>query len=852
MASWRYPMRKRLAASLAVLALLALLVWVLRGRGSGGDEVATVRGSDDAIGAFAGNLHIETASLRLQAAVIAGRVAVEAGALPPAQVCVQPAELAQDRGGWGRLSPLGLLERCVAAAEDGSYRLDGLLPGRYVVSAGAEGYLVVQHRETPTEPWIALQLGQVREKLDFMLRLRGVPVRGVVRDVAGGTISGAVVFDDMGGRVLTDEDGNFTLWARPQSLVGVGAFASGYTPDVMVARPPQTAITFWLSPESVLRGRVVRSDTGEPLSGLAVHLRNEVLADAETGSDGSFELRGLEPGRYRPYVRSDGWCGGAEPIVALGLGETSDPIVITARPCRTVAARVVVRPSGASCGSAQIELLDTAGDVVRRALADPTGAASLSGVEPGAYSVRIRCPGHIQRAPEPWVLGEAMRAEATWAVEVGRTVRGVVRDHRGAGVPRAHVEFTGAWGYVGADADDRGEFVAIVQPGASALTPYHPQHASGNKLELEVPEGRDPPPVVLEFPASGEGVVRGRVQARGGRLPPGFTVVARAIGNFGASSVRVDEEGRYTIAGLQRRPHEIVVQRAGGIRGRGDSGEVAEAVVVDLSERDTAEADFVVEVAGMVSLSGRVEHADGSAEPDALVTVTNSMARAERQRTLTDEHGRFSVEVPGGTTYSVDVVARDGASLKQKDVKPGEPLTLRFAATRQVCGVVKADVPVTGDFTIDTDVGGGETFSGGTERWCLSRVPVGARTISARSQSFGTARSKVRVPAAGEVPDVTLTFAGRTSVRGRVLDGTGQPRPGFKVWILDAAGRLVGGNLYTDAAGDFALDGVPAGELTVIPIASGPFPGRDELLAGGTKVEVSAERPSEAVVLTVP
>jgi protocatechuate 3,4-dioxygenase beta subunit len=97
-----------------------------------------------------------------------------------------------------------------------------------------------------------------------------------------------------------------------------------------------------------------------------------------------------------------------------------------------------------------------------------------------------------------------------------------------------------------------------------------------------------------------------------------------------------------------------------------------------------------------------------------------------------------------------------------------------------------------------------------------------------------------------------LRFAGRTSLRGKVLDGAGQPRPRFKVWVLDATGRLVGGNLYTDDNGEFGLAGVPAGELTVIPIAPGPFPGRDALLDRGTKIEVSAERVSEPLVLVVP
>jgi len=173
-------------------------------------------------------------------------------------------------------------------------------------------------------------------------------------------------------------------------------------------------------------------------------------------------------------------------------------------------------------------------------------------------------------------------------------------------------------------------------------------------------------------------------------------------------------------------------------------------------------------------------------------------------------------------------------------------------ATREVCGEVEADAPVTESFTIGVEGGVSERFAAGTQRWCLDRVPVGARGFTARSPSFGAARVNVEVPARGAVPEVVLRFAGRTALRGRVLDGAGQPRAALKVWVLDATGRLVGGNLYTDDNGEFTLAGAPAGELTVIPIEAGPFPGREKLLALGTKVQISAERPSEPVVLIVP
>ncbi len=786
--------------------------------------------------------------IALLSAVIAGRVAVESGVLPPASVCVVSAAMRGMRGlTW--LAKVGLTGRCESTAEDGTYRIEGLLPGSYVVSAGAEGYLVVQHQESEIQPWVRLEAGQVREGLTILLRVRGVPIRGVVRDVSGGVIAGALVIDDKGARAMTTDDGGFTLWAMSGRTVVLSASANGYTTVGRGARPPQGPVTFWLTPESVLRGQVVQGNSGAPIEGAAVHLHEDDVVDAETASDGSFEVRGLEPGNYQAFVRSRGVCGVAEPV-ALGLGETSDPVTINVRPCRTVTGRVVERPSGKPCAAAEIEVLDATEDVFRRALTDSAGAVTLSGVEPGAYQVRIGCPGHIQRAPEPWTVDESMQSDVVWSVETGRVVRGVVLDPHGSGAARAHVSIVGEWGHVAADADDSGQFTAVVQPGSATITPYHPRWKSDEPLAIDVAERQDPPKVVVKFSASHAGEVHGRVRPRSGVLPEGgVTVVARAIGNLAVSSARTDEEGRYSIAGLERIQHEIIAQQSSGVGPREDSGQFGDGVIADLNQHDSIEVNLAIELPDLARLAGRVEDDEGHAEIDALVTVRGKYTGY--WRTVTDEQGRFEVQVPDQAGYSIDVTARSGATVKGDGAKPGDPVTLRLVASRQVCGVVGGGPGSSESIKVTTDRGGEQAFQAGSERWCLAHVPVGKRTITARSLRFGTVVAHVVVPPLGEVPEVILTFSGRGSLRGRVLDGAGHPRYKFKVWVFDNTGRLVGGNRFTDEDGNFTLDGVPNGEVSVVPMPPGPMPRSEQLVSLGTKVSVQQGQTVE-VVLTVP
>ncbi len=390
--------------------------------------------------------------------------------------------------------------------------------------------------------------------------------------------------------------------------------------------------------------------------------------------DGSFEVRGLAAGSWRPFVRDEGWCGEVATSVVLGPGETSERVTIAARRCPVVQGEVVVMGSGAGCGAAQVELLDAVGDVTRRVLADAGGQVALSGVEPGAYAVRVRCPGHLQRAPAPlWVGDTGVRAR--WEVEAGRTVRGRVVDANGVVVPRARVEVVGPLGVVVAEADDAGNFVVKgVSPGASRVRPYHPQQGEGEALEQEIAEELDPPPMQLKFAASA--TIRGQVRALGGPLPANLTVVARALTGRGGKAVRVGEDGRYAVSGVTRGPHRVVVQRAPELVAAKVAGELVAAVEVDLRAGDVGAVDFEVVAARLVALTGRVEDENGGGEAGAVVTVSDTRIR---ERAQTDESGRFAVLVEEGATYTVTAMNRAGAELVAVDVAPGAELVLKAA-----------------------------------------------------------------------------------------------------------------------------------------------------------------------------
>lgn len=286
----------------------------------------------------------------------AGRVTVASGEAVVegvAEVCALAA--AAVRGVGRAVDPVGGI-RCVEVAEDGTYRLVGLAAGGYYVSASAPGFLPLRLLALPSARAFMLQPGELREGTDFTLGLRGEAVHGVVRDVVGGTIAGAVVTNDIGGHARSDDEGKFTMWVPAEALTIVGVSATGYTAETAIARAPESVLRFTLMPESVLRGVVVRTAGGGPLVGLNVQVEADAVAGV-SGEDGSFEIHGLEAGGRRPFVRDEGWCGEAEVVTALGPGETSEPVTIAARRCSLV--RRCARGGGAAgecrgCGAVRI------------------------------------------------------------------------------------------------------------------------------------------------------------------------------------------------------------------------------------------------------------------------------------------------------------------------------------------------------------------------------------------------------------------------------------------------------------------------------------------------------------------
>jgi len=193
---------------------------------------------------------------------------------------------------------------------EGEYLIEGLEPGRYQVTARAQGY-IPGHYPAP----VVVEAGKITRGINFRLRQiqpRTGAISGRVVDrITNEPIKNAVVFVHNGNsrrRTRTDREGFYIIRGLQPGRYRVSAkarryFAEAYPEPVEVRANEVTEdINFALVPKPKkggILGQVVNAQTGQPIAGALVIARGE-RSEGHTRTDGRgfYRIGGLNPGLY--------------------------------------------------------------------------------------------------------------------------------------------------------------------------------------------------------------------------------------------------------------------------------------------------------------------------------------------------------------------------------------------------------------------------------------------------------------------------------------------------------------------------------------------------------------------------
>ncbi|XXF77422.1 carboxypeptidase regulatory-like domain-containing protein [Myxococcaceae bacterium GXIMD 01537] len=552
-----------------------------------------------------------------------------------------------------------------STGEGGGFSLE-VPGGTYALTAhhaGARGRVPGLLVAAPGETLrgLKVRLGPAGGFEGTVLAADGRPVRGaqLVASPAGAA--------GVAGEARTAEDGRYTL-DLPPGEYDVVALAEGHTATgrrgLAVNAGARAPLDFRLEGAARVEGTVT-DEGGRPLAG--VHVRaglaqgvTEREAYTLTDAAGAYRLEGLEVGMTRVSARRDTsavWLTrtaelttGASARVDFALGDTG---IVQGR-VRQASGERLMEPAlvraharGGQGGAAEWAFIETNAEGDYQ-LELPGGVYQLTAVRPGTRYVYF----HEDDLSVTVAAGSASVVDLMLTEDEG--LRGVVLEPSGAPSPGATVAALQGGDFpmtVTVRTDEDGRF-GLPPRGASAppldLRAYNAGRLGEADGAREGGEG-----AVIRLRAAAQ--VRGRVVARSGAAPEGFTLrVLEADGSVPAWASPGTAERTFT-------GHTFVLYDAPAqalkLAVRTSDGRVGEAAVT-LSPGEVTEVEVLL-TGGAASISGRaVWNASGSpAEGVALFLDRQAGTGAD---TRTGKDGRFRLGDVRPGVHTVRLLAPDG------------------------------------------------------------------------------------------------------------------------------------------------------------------------------------------------
>ncbi len=707
------------------------------------------------------------------------------------------------RGQEAGLEPAGAVVG--VSGEDGGFSLRGLDAGRYRLRIEGEGIVTAEVRfvEVPSSEMRLVVAREVSVR-GRVTAANGQGVGGVRVELAGDAGQPPVVAE-------TEADGAFAIDGLSEGVFRVWAVhdtdaAAAQTVQRFGAGPFEP-VTLVLLPAAIITGRTLDAATGRGIAAMVTLVPDEESSEparrGQSGVDGLFRIAGVPFGRWTAQAHAPGFIP-AE-AVTFQAGETSPELTLTRG---AVAAGIVVDSDGSPIAGATVSARGKEADGSSREYSQLTVAADAQAFAPGTSAPVARGTQFIPRGELGVVVGpipfppRAGAASVRVALPVERPVAIAPGD-----VPQIPIHPSLASVFV---TDSSGRFrMTGLDPGTYRAFAAHPDHADGASEPFTVVLGQEVRD--LRIVMSRGTIVFGRITDEAGGHVAGATITASGGGgSLAAVHAVTGLDGNYSMGPFGG----DVMLRVSAV----GFGPAQRAVHVDARARSRVEREenFSL-VRADARLEGRVRDRSGFPLRGATVVVDSAGSGLPARIAVTDEAGRFTVELLPEGEYGVSIDHPDypRAEARARTGAPAEitlapgggiALTVRDASSR--APIAGARVSARGSVTQRAETE--STRSGEAE---LVRLAAGQWTLEVAADGYVTAEKVVAVPAgdrprAVTVRDVVIELERGATLAGTVRDGNGQRVSGA---IVTAGGQTA----RTDAEGRFRLVDVRVGDVVL-------------------------------------
>ena len=682
---------------------------------------------------------------------------------------------------------------------------------------------------------------------------------------------------------VTDAQGAFAFESVPAKEVFVAVKAEGYAPHISeLIKLPVTGAVITLAAGGSVAGRVLQTDTGEPLSGFALRVSGPTSLDKHettTNESGEFVCASLRPGEYALMPADDTWANAeSAPRIKLASGEARQGIDLRVAQSGTIRGRVYNEQTGNGIPGAAVILRKNLMGYGNSVSTDNNGAYEMRGVPPGEHALAVQMNDRLasnpygdQEAAVLSVKAGAVLEGVDLAVYMGTTVSGRVEyaDGSPGGSATVFVIPVAGYGRARVMADTNGSFV-FSGP------------ANGEQLRLQAFKGTQAsaPTEALQVPATGTledivltlqegGVIAGVVTNRSGAPLPAMNVLVGGTANqLQPNFASADDTGSFLVAGLPPGTYTVTAMTQGE-QGSGDA-----TTTIDLAAGQRV-SDVVliwekeapaVGPKGNLTISGRVLDSAGKPLSDAIVYGTlNERNMPYTSKSLVD--GSFTLSGLAAGAYKLSAIAGGNRTTEPVDAQAGASgIRLTVATQGKVSGRVldaATGKPVTRFGVAFVTPGYLEKPSAQYVYWQRYTSPEGefsAAIREQRHQQSGNLALAVRADGYSPVEQVLGALSQGQNVEGLLI----RMKPGARVEgvVQTSSGQTVAGaSIYlerydpyrspetrTNSEGQFVLTNLPLsaiklvaghpaysnGEVSVTPRAGTTSHVTIELPAGGS------------------
>lgn len=498
-----------------------------------GDKRATARGAQSAepqgsaaSGASAqGVTPLVDEPMRMEEGSLRVEAVTSAGPRPGAQVSLYlrgPYEPATGQHTW-RLAGKG-------RTDDQGVVVLAARPGRYLVSAQAEGFATVTadvtrpRGENTTTVRLTLSAGTTLEGSTVERASKSpVPLAELTLVPRASAFERrASVPEEERHFASSDARGNFRFQGLAPGEYQLEARAPGHAARRMSrVQVPSSNVQVELEASAFIEGFVELPD-GKPAAQARVSAFGaDEAVSTETGSQGGFSLD-VPPGTYQVTARQGDKTGSARTRVVVGAGMTLKDVRIRLGAATAIAGVVRQKDSGAPVADAAISVIPSGdrGDLAR-ATADAGGQFEVGGLAPGAYDVSVQAPGFKPLRRTGVTVLEGQRIELIAELIANGRIEGTVVDSAKKPFAGVYIIPQRRWGELeGASStvtDAAGSFVLEdLPPGDVYVAARGPGSDEHTRVPAKVEPGKT---TKVQIQLSEEGVLEGIVRLADGSVP---------------------------------------------------------------------------------------------------------------------------------------------------------------------------------------------------------------------------------------------------------------------------------------------------------------------------------------------